>query len=223
MEALSLILDVVGSEASLPFVMSQRPHFWKSIHSVHILLVHAVEVIQVFYTCGDLMILLCEKKIIIFFNCRTFSFVRPSLWFIIDSFYIAFFLFLLIFLLLFSCFYLQQLTAENCLWRSSIKIHFSFFHFFPTGCQWRDWIFVIRSDYRASADALCPPRGWINGLISLTDSLCVPRRQIGQLVPRWQLYRYGGDWRGAQGCPADSPWYLLEVPGLHWSPHVPEV
>lgn len=71
-----------------------------------------------------------KNIVLIFWNCKTFSFVRPSLWFIIDSFYIALFLLLLIFLFLFACFYLQQLPAENCLWRSSIKIHF-FPHFFP--------------------------------------------------------------------------------------------
>lgn len=100
---------------------------------------------------------------------------------------------------------------------------FIIFFFSPAGCQGCDWIFVIWSDYHASADSLCPPHGWINGVISLTDSLCVQCRQIGQLVPRWQLYRYGGDWRGAQGRAADSSWCLLEVPSLHWSSHVPEV
>lgn len=95
--------------------------------------------------------------------------------------------------------------------------------FFPASCQGRDWIFVIWSDYHASADSLCPPHSWINGVISLTDTLCVHCRQIGQLVPRWQLYRYGGDWRWAQGRAADSSWCLLEVPSLHWSSHVPEV
>lgn len=152
-------------------------------------------------------------------------FVGPSVWFISDSFFIALFLcldFLITFsLLLFAAVLSRELPSTVIHKNTFFFLFFSLF--FPTGCQRCDWIFVIRSDYHASADALCPPRGWINGLISLTDSLCVPHRQIGQLVPRWQLYRYGGDWRGAQGCPADSPWYLLEVPSLHWSSHVPEV
>lgn len=98
-------------------------------------------------------------------------------------------------------------------------IHYSF-----SICQGCDWRSVIWSDYHASTDWLLLARTcWINGVISLTDLLCVQRRQIGQLVPRWQLHRYGGDWRGAQGRSADSSWYLLEVPGLHWSSHVPEI
>lgn len=82
---------------------------------------------------------------------------------------------------------------------------------------------MIWSDYRAWAGSLCPLHVWINSRISLTDLLCVPCRQIGQLVPRWQLYRYGGNWCGAQGHPADSSRSLLEVPGLHWSSHVREI
>lgn len=97
------------------------------------------------------------------------------------------------------------------------------YFFCHTGCQGCDWISVIWSDYRALAGFLCPLHVWINSRISLTDLLCVPCRQIGQLVPRWQLYRYGGNWCGAQGHPADSSWCLLEVPSLHWSSHVPEV
>lgn len=93
-----------------------------------------------------------------------------------------------------------------------------------SGCQQCDWISVIRSDHHASADRLPRPSAcWINGVISLTDLLCVQRRQIGQPVPRWQLYRYGGDRRGSQGRAADSPRHLLEGPGLHWSSHVPEI
>lgn len=82
---------------------------------------------------------------------------------------------------------------------------------------------MIWSDYRAWAGSLCPLHVGINSRISLTDLLCVPCRQIGQLVPRWQLYRYGGNWCGAQGHPADSSRCLLEVPGLHWSSHVREI
>lgn len=83
---------------------------------------------------------------------------------------------------------------------------------------------MIWSDYRVSADWLpLPSAGWINDVISSTDSLCVQRRQIGQLVPRWQLYRYGGDRRGTQGGTADPTRDFLEIPGLRWSPHVPEV
>lgn len=82
---------------------------------------------------------------------------------------------------------------------------------------------MIWSDYRAWAGSLCPLHVWINSRIPLTDLFCVPRRQIGQLVPRWQLYRYGGNWCGAQGHAADPSRCLLEVPSLHWSSHVPEI
>lgn len=99
----------------------------------------------------------------------------------------------------------------------------SYYFLCRAGCQGCDWISVILSDYCASAGSRCPLHVWINSRISLTDLPCVPCRQIGQLVPRWQLYRYGGNWCGAQGHAADSSWGLLEVPSLHWSSHVPEI
>lgn len=46
--------------------------------------------------------------------------------------------------------------------------------FFFCGCQRCDWISVIWSDYHASADRLTlPSTYWINGVISMTDLLCV--------------------------------------------------
>lgn len=99
----------------------------------------------------------------------------------------------------------------------------SYYFLCRAGCQGCDWIPVILSDYCASAGSRCPLHVWINSRISLTDLPCVPCRQIGQLVPRWQLYRYGGNWCGAQGHAADSSRGLLEVPSLHWSSHVPEI
>lgn len=113
------------------------------------------------------------------------------------------------------------LSTETGLKLGTVVIHV--ISFCRAGCQGCDRISVILSDYCASAGSLCPLHVSINSRISLTDLLCVPCRQIGQLVPRWQLYRYGGNWCGPQGHAADSSWGLLEVPSLHWSSHVPEI